>query len=212
MDFFDERAATWDADEERVRRTRAVAQEMRSHLGDRTYHRGLEFGAGTGSLSLLLADRFDEIALVDTSRGMLDVAAGKVAAARPALTARVTTLPLDLTAPGAADRSGLAPVDVVFSLMALHHVRDVDGLLRTFHDLLTPDGLVLVSDLEAEDGSYHAGHEGFDGHDGFDRDDLARRLGSVGFAVLSHRTVFVVRRGDDAREYPLFLAAARRLA
>ena len=210
---FDERAGSWDDDEARAARTRVVAEEMRAALGARTYHRGMDFGAGTGSLSLLLADRFDEVVLVDTSRGMLDVAAGKVAAAGSALTAKVTGLAVDLTEPGTAASSGLAPVDVVYSLMAMHHVPDAEGLLGAFRDLLAPDGLVLLADLEAEDGSYHAAEHDFDGHHGFERAELARALGAAGLTVLSHRTVTVMRRttDDGPRDYPVFLAVARRL-
>ena len=212
MDF-DERAGTWDDDETRAERTRAVAEQMHRALGERTYHRGLDFGAGTGSLSLLLADRFDEVFLVDTSRGMLDVAAGKVAAAGATLTAKATGVTLDLTEPGAAASSGLAPVDVVYSLMALHHVPDVDALLRTFRDLLAPDGLVLLADLEAEDGSYHAADSGFHGHHGFDRAALERSLTAAGLVPMSYRTAGAARRTDregHEREYPVFLAVARR--
>ncbi len=212
MDF-DERAGTWDDDETRTERTRAVAEQMQRALGERTYHRGLDFGAGTGSLSLLLADRFDEVVLVDTSRGMLEVAAGKVAAAGPTLTAKVAGLPLDLTEPGAAAAAGLAPVDVVYSLMALHHVQDVDPLLSTFRDLLAPDGLVLLADLEAEDGSYHAADSGFHGHHGFDRTALERSLTAAGLVPMSYRTVATARRTDHEgreRHYPVFLAVARR--
>jgi 2-polyprenyl-3-methyl-5-hydroxy-6-metoxy-1,4-benzoquinol methylase len=211
---FDGRAATWDADDERARRTAAVAEQMRARLGGRTYRRGLDFGAGTGSLSLLLADRFDEIVLVDTSSGMLAVAAGKVEAAGRALPARITPLVTDLTAAGGA--AGIEPVDVVYSLMALHHVGDVETLLRAFHGLLVPGGLALFADLDAdEDGSYHAHVEGFDGHHGLDRSALARWLGAAGFAVLSQETVVVVHRhGEDGggRDYPVVLTVAQRRA
>ena len=213
MDF-DSAAATWDDDEQRARRTRAIAEEIRARLGDRGHHRGLEFGAGTGTLSLLLADRFDEVVLVDTSAPMLAMAAGKAAAAGPALAARVRTLAVDLLAAD-VDVAEPGSVDVVYSSMALHHVGDVDALLRRFHGLLAPDGLLLGADLARDgDGSYHAHDEAFEGHHGFAPDELVARLSSAGFRTAEITTVFVVRKEDDRgapRDYPVFLAVARRM-
>jgi trans-aconitate methyltransferase len=207
---FDTAAATWDEDEQRAQRARAVAAEIRSRLGDHTYHRALDFGAGTGALSLLLADRFDEILLVDTSAGMLAEAAGKITAAGPALAARIRTLPVDLTGDDPSGWPEAGSVDVVYTSMALHHVPDVPDLLRTLHALLLPGGLLFVADLAADDeGSYHAHEEGFAGHHGFRRNALEAAFTASGFAPAGHTTVFVMRR--DGREYPVFLAVARRL-
>lgn len=211
MDF-DSAAATWDDDQQRALRTRAIADEVRSRLGDRTYRRALDFGAGTGSLSLLLADRFDEVVLVDTSPAMLAVAAGKVAAAAPA--ARFRPLAVDLADPGGRGRPEPGSVDVVYSSMALHHVGDIAALLRAFRELLAPEGLLLVADLvEDEDGGYHAHDEDFDGHHGFRRSVLETELASAGFAPSGFSTVFVVHRDGhgEGRDYPIFLSVSRRL-
>lgn len=209
MDF-DAAAATWDEDEQRTRRTRAIAAEMRSRLGDRTRRRALDFGAGTGALSLLLADRFEEILLVDTSPGMLATAAGKVAAAGPALAARIRPLPVDLTSDDVTGRPEPGSVDVVYTAMALHHVPDPAALLRTFHALLVPDGLLLVADLVAEEASHHpADDDAFGGFHGFRRDELEGLVAAAGFAPAAFTTVFVVRR--DEQDYPVFLAVARRV-
>ena len=213
MDF-DAAAATWDDDEQRTLRTRAIAAEIRSRLGERTYRRGLDFGAGTGALSLLLADRFDEIVLVDTSPGMLAAAAGKIAAAGPALAARLHPLALDLTADDPAGRPEAGSVDVVYSSMALHHVADIGALLRAFHELLAPGGQLLVADLEADDdGSYHAHDDAFDGHHGFRRDDLEAALTAAGYRPAGFSAAFVVRRQVEGaeRQYPVFLATAQRV-
>jgi len=208
---FDAVAAGWDDDEARARRTRDVADAMREVLGNRHRPRALDVGAGTGSLSILLADLFDEIVLVDTSPGMLEVAASKVTAAGSAIGARITTLVADLADPGSA-YAPAAPVDAVYSLMALHHVPDTGALFSALGRLLTPGGLLLVADLAAEDGSFHAHHAAFDGHDGFDRHVLESALRRAGFSPRSHETVHVVRRQIDGvvRDFPVFLAVAAR--
>ena len=213
MDF-DAAAGTWDEDEVRAQRTRAIAEAIRARLGDGTYRRALDFGAGTGSLSLLLADRFDEILLVDTAPGMLAVATTKAAAAGADVATRIRALAVDLTGDDRTAWPDPGSVDVVYSSMALHHVPDVAALLRAFHDLMAPDGLLFLADLDAEDGSYHAHDEAFAGHHGFRRGDLETALSACGFVPAGYATVFVVRRQVDATEhtYPVFLAVARRVA
>ena len=50
--------------------------------------------------------------------------------------------------------------------MVLHHVTDIENIIRKFHNLLNPDGHLAIADLYTEDGSFH-GKE-FTGHKGFD--------------------------------------------
>ncbi len=92
----------------------------------------------------------------------------------------------------------------------LHHVRDVDAILRAFHALLRPGGTLCVSDLDAEDGSFHGA--GFEGHHGFRRDALAASLAAAGFRDARFETVFEIEKPGvaGARRYPVFLAMARR--
>ena len=215
---FDEGAASWDDDPARGERARAVAAAMRRHLvAFRQAHdettglpprRAIDLGAGTGSLSLLLADLFDEIVLVDTSAGMLEVAAAKVAA-DPTLPARFETLRVDLAS---SDTPPIEPVEAAYSLLALHHIDDVGALLRGLHALLMPGGLLLLADLVTEDGSYHRHDADFHGHHGFDRDGLEAALRAAGFEPLTYEIAATTRRRVDdgsERDYPLFLITAR---
>ncbi len=213
-------AAGWDDDPARAERARAVAAAMRRHLvAVRQAHddptglpprRAIDLGAGTGSLSLLLADLFDEIVLVDTSAGMLEVAARKVAA-DPMLRTRIDTLRADLTSTDAAPT--LRPAEAAYSLLALHHIEDVGALLRALHALLVPGGLLLLADLVSEDGSYHRHDPDFHGHHGFDRQDLDAALRAAGFEPSTYEIAATTRRRDESgveRDYPLFLVTARR--
>lgn len=200
---FDERAGSWDLDPEKVERARRVAQSIRAQVGPTEGLEALEFGCGTGLLGLALQPHLARVTLADTSQGMLGVLRGKITAAG---LANVTALELDLTAgPLPPDR-----YDLVVSLMALHHVPDVDGLLVRFHDILRPGGRVCLSDLDPEDGSFHG--PGAQVHTGFDRNDLAARLVQAGFAGVRFTTPFVIERPGPAGpvRYPLFLAVAER--
>ena len=79
--------------------------------------------------------------------------------------------------------TGSAPetkFDLIFILLTLHHIEDVELLLRKFNASLMASGKLVIIDLEKEDGSFHDGP--FHGHLGFGRTDLENMLSSAGFA------------------------------
>jgi ubiquinone/menaquinone biosynthesis C-methylase UbiE len=212
---FDEAAKTWDQEERRLRRADAVAALASLRLGDAAGGRALDLGCGTGLLSFRLRDCFGEIALLDASTGMIEAVRGKIAADDAARRDRGAE-------PGAAmsavcgflgtlgPRLGL--FDAAFSMMALHHIPDTAGTLAELAGVLRPGGLLLVVDLDAEDGSFHRSEPDFDGHKGFDRGELGDMARTAGFEELSFETAWVERKieAETEREYPLFLMTARR--
>jgi hypothetical protein len=95
-------------------------------------------------------------------------------------------------------------------LMALHHVPDVDGILKAFHSTLEPGGVLCISDLDLEDGSFHG--PGVEVHHGFDRAALEGKIRAAGFGPVRFSTPCDVRKeaGGEVRTYPIFLAVAAR--
>ena len=73
MNSFDNRARDWDKDKIRLDRTIAIAAELDNMVQLNTSMKALEYGAGTGSLSFLLKDKFAEIVLMDSSAEMIKV-------------------------------------------------------------------------------------------------------------------------------------------
>lgn len=198
---FDARAATWDEDPAKIERARAVADAIDREAPLSPSMRALEYGAGTGLLSFLLRPRLGEIVLADVSEGMLEVARGKIAAAGDA---SMHAVRLDLL----HDPVPVERYDVVYSLMTLHHVRDTATILRRFHETLAHPGLLLVADLDAEDGSFHG--EGFDGHSGFDRAALREQALAAGFADARFVTAYEMTKETrhGVRTFPIFLMIA----
>jgi 2-polyprenyl-3-methyl-5-hydroxy-6-metoxy-1,4-benzoquinol methylase len=198
---FDAKARTWD-DENRNDRAQKVADAIAAAVPELPRARVLEYGAGTGLLAFALRGRAAHITLADSSREMLAVAREKIAAAGAG---DLAVLPLDLT----VDPPPTQPFDVICSLLVLHHVPDTAALLRTFHGMLPPGGALCISDLDAEDGSFH-GHDAHV-HNGFDRAALGRLLEAAGFRGVRFDTVGQVEKPPrSGRFYPLFLAVARR--
>ncbi len=200
---FDDKAKTWDSDPVKQERAEAVAAAIRQRIPLSSTWRALEYGCGTGLLSFVLYTDLGSIILADASPGMLAVLEAKLAAAQ---IDHLHPLRLDLTCdPLPSDR-----YDLIYSLMTLHHVADIESLLRNFHALLQPGGWLAIADLDQEDGSFHG--VGFTGHHGFDREVLRAQLMAAGFSGVEFSSCYRMKKAtdQDVREYPLFLAVAIR--
>ncbi|MHB1216433.1 MAG: class I SAM-dependent methyltransferase [Thiobacillus sp.] len=200
---FDSKARQWDDNPVFQERGLKIAQAIRQAVPLHPRMRALDYGCGTGLLSFPLKDELGAILMADSSSGMLDVAAEKIAAQG---VTHMTPVKLDLLIdPPPAQR-----FDLIMTAMTLHHVPDTDPILRVFHDLLNPGGYLCIADLDQEDGSFH-GIE-VDVHHGFDRADLGRRAAHAGFVDIRFQTVFSIakERETGTRDYPVFLMTARR--
>jgi SAM-dependent methyltransferase len=203
MNHFDNDAATWDDDPERQERARLVAQCIQTHLLLSPQMTMLEYGCGTGLLSFTLRPYLGRIFLADSSPGMIEVVQRKITASG-AVT--MTPLLLDLE----RDPLPRMRVDLICTLMTLHHVDDIGKILKRFHDMLNAPGWLAAADLDPEDGSFHG--PDFHGHRGFERTWLAAQAGQAGFAGVRLETAASVTRKLEkgVRSYPVFLMTAEK--
>jgi 2-polyprenyl-3-methyl-5-hydroxy-6-metoxy-1,4-benzoquinol methylase len=198
---FDLKAREWDKNQTHIERAAAIAKSIEKIIPLNKRMKALEFGAGTGLLSFLLADRLAEITLMDNSSEMINVAKGKISGQE---IGHMKTVLINLEQ---EDYPG--QFDIIFSQMVMHHVNDVSGVLKKFYGMLNPEGYLAIADLYREDGSFH-GH-GFSGHKGFDPELLAKELGDYGFRNISHSTCFEIEKITDEgteHHFPVFLIVA----
>ena len=196
---FDQVAGTWDADSSRAALARAVADGIGRGVGLTPAMDVLDFGCGTGLLTLALAPHVRHIVGADASVGMLAVLEEKIrsqglTSVRPHLVCEAKPL-------ASAGRFHL-----ITSSMALHHVRDVPALIAEFRTLLHPQGRLALADLDSEDGAFHDADVRDVHHLGFDRAWVRERMFDHGFVDVRDTTAFVHRR--RGREYPVFLMTA----
>ncbi len=199
---FDEEAATWDDapghEERQVAVARAIEQAI--SLDDRM--RALDVGSGTGRLSILLSGRVGSVVVTDPSAGMVQVSKERIEAA--GLADRLRAVRADLTTDSLE-----GAFDVVWSSMAMHHVRDLPGLLSSVAALLVDGGRLAIADLDEDlEGAFHAEKVDFDGHHGFNRQRLAEQLVDVGFGEVGFVDATTVLKGD--REFGVFLCTATK--
>jgi len=200
---FDSKARQWDDNPVFQERGLKIADAVRRAVPLRRDMSALDYGCGTGLLSFPLKEQLGPILMADSSTGMLEVVAEKIAAQG---VANMTPLKLDLLADPAPEQT----FDLIVTSMTLHHVPDTDHILRVFHDLLNPGGYLCIADLDQEDGSFH-GIE-VDVHHGFDRADLGKRAAKAGLVDVQFQTVFSIAKARESgtRDYPVFLMTARR--
>jgi cyclopropane fatty-acyl-phospholipid synthase-like methyltransferase len=198
-EHFDQAAATWDLTERRVALAHAVAEAIAARVPLSQEMAVLDFGCGTGLVTLKLASQVGSINGADTSPGMLRTLAEKAAAQDTP----VRLIPLDTA--GTGDLGG--PYDLIVSSMTLHHVADVPALFRQFTRHLHPGGHVALADLDEEDGSFHDASMAIF-HRGFSREQIQSWLKDAGFQEIHMETATVIQK--EGKDYPVFLASAER--
>jgi tRNA (cmo5U34)-methyltransferase len=197
---FDEIASTWEEEPRRLELARGVGEAIRRQVPLSADLEVLDFGCGTGLLTLSLQPLVGRVTAADASAGMLEELRKKIRARQ---WTNVEAVLLDPKAPLGLDRR----FDLIVSSMALHHVPDLGELFPRFHDLLREGGRIALADLDREDGSFHDDARGVY-HLGFDRDDVVSLLTRAGFDSLAATTATVTRKED--REYPVFLVTGRK--
>lgn len=200
---FDSKARQWDSNPVFIERAEKIAAGIRAAVPLSVTMRALDYGSGSGLLSFPLRETLGHITLSDTSPGMLQVVAEKIAAQG---ISNMTPRQADLSVNGLPDER----FDLIYSSMALHHIPDTGAILSAFHAHLNPGGWLCIADLDAEDGSFHGAE--VDVHHGFDRAALAQQVLKAEFADPAFSTVFEIIKDQPAgpRAYPVFLMVARR--
>lgn len=199
---FDQVAREWDMNKMHTERTNAIASALLKKGLVRPGMTGLEFGSGTGLLSIALKDHFSEITLIDSSAEMVKITIEKleeqgIRHLHPEF--------FDLEHEDYTSRK----FDVVFSQMVLHHTDDIQKIFCKFFELLNPKGVLVIADLYAEDGSFH--DSAFTGHKGFDPAVLAELLSKHGFTEIDFQPCFTIKKPSETsatKEYPVFLLTA----
>jgi ubiquinone/menaquinone biosynthesis C-methylase UbiE len=204
MNHFDEAAAGWDKNADHVRRARNVAKEIKKCVPLSKTWSSLEFGGGTGLLSFMLKSRLGRITLIDTSAEMVKIARRKLLKTK---TRNMTVLKLDLLT-----EVHHSTYDFIYAMMSLHHINDIPKILGIFFSLLAPGGYVCVADLSDEHGSFHAQIPGFGGLHGFEPGRFKKQLAAAGFADITYKTVYTVKRAADNghKKFPLFLMTGKK--
>lgn len=201
---FDTAAATWE-NQPRVKLAEDVSKAMLERLQLTKDMDMIDFGCGTGLVTLTLNTLVRSVTGVDSSKGMLDVLETKI---RDQQINNVRTRCLDLTK---GDELGNC-YHVIVSSMVLHHVEDIRKLLEAFYEALLTGGQIAIADLDEEDGMFHDSHDGVF-HFGLNRERLGKLISDAGFVDVQFMTASQMKKtGTDGREraFDVFLVTGRK--
>jgi 2-polyprenyl-3-methyl-5-hydroxy-6-metoxy-1,4-benzoquinol methylase len=195
---FDAAAAEWDEKPRRIKLALEIADAISAALPLSTTWDAMDFGCGTGLVTLNLAPRLGSIVGIDSSIKMVERLNAKTVE-QGCTNARGECRDLE---------HGELPegrYHLITSAMTMHHIPEIVPLLTALRKLLHPGGRVALADLEAEDGSFHENSTGVF-HHGFSHEQFAQLLSRSGFEDITITTVTKVTKGE--RSYPVFLATA----
>ncbi|MGC0299268.1 class I SAM-dependent methyltransferase [Streptococcus sp. CL6.22] len=152
----------------------------------------LDFGGGTGLLTLPLAKQAKSVTLVDISEKMLEQARLK---AEQQDIKNIQFLEQDLLK---------NPLEQEFDLIVvsrvLHHMPDLDEALSLFHQHLKEDGQLLLADFTKTEANHH----------GFDLAELEKQLIEHGFSSVHSQILYSAEDLFQGNYSELFLTVAQK--
>lgn len=205
IDIFNKKAKDWDNKPNRLVMAEKFAHCIRQSIAKQRLSTAFEYGYGTGNVSLCLQDCFDTIVLADSSIGMIEEAQKKIDAHSiqnfyPKL--------LDLE-----KEDYPYSFDVIYTLMTLHHVKDVSYVISKLSNMLNPGGMLFIGDLVPEDGDFHSFPENQEVHFGFDKIFMQDILLQNNLKISEYKMFHEIERGHTGitKKYKLFFLMALQL-
>ncbi len=202
---FDQAAKTWDSNERRQMLADGVFRAIKDNVPIDKDMRALDFGCGTGLVSLKIQPLVREIVCADSSMGMLEVLQSKI---RASDLDNISTLYL----PEGELSVISGNYDLIFSSMTLHHINNLEELFLKFGELLAENGYLCLADLDSDDGLFHEDNSGVY-HNGFDRSELISLLKKCGFKYLRDLTAVEIEKEIQSgikRKFTIFLIICRK--
>lgn len=199
---FDVAAHTWDQEQYRHDRAKAVADQIRRQITLTPQMKVLEFGCGTGLLGFNLVADVAFLTFADTSAGMLKQVQEKIRASRNTNADTLLMSPEQVDFPQS--------YDCIVSLMTLHHIEHYEAAIRRLIAHVQPNGFLCLSDLDQEDGSFHGNKE--TAHHGIARKHLREIFSACGLSRITESTPYTMRKpvGAHWKEFPIFLMTGQK--
>lgn len=193
-DAFEQMAKKYDT-EERIELAKVTVKEVRPELRNSKSKSLIDYGSGTGLISLELSDLVDSILLVDSSKQMLEVAEAKIAH-RGMTNSEV--LCSDFT-----QETPELKADIVLMSLVLLHIPDAKVILQELFNILNNGGQLIIIDFDKNDKINHPRV-----HNGFSHDGLKKILSEVGFKSIEIKTFYHGNRIFMNQDASMFISSS----
>lgn len=171
---FEQMAKRYDT-EERIELAKVIIKAVSPELQNSKSKSLIDYGSGTGLISLELSDLVDTVLLVDSSEQMLEVAKAKIS--RRGIH-NSSVLYSDFT-----KESPELKADIVLMSLVLLHIPDTQTILQSLYNILNNGGKLIIVDFDKNDKVSHPKV-----HNGFSHEELKARLSEIGFKSIEMKT------------------------
>lgn len=203
QDYFKNKAGDWDSPM-KVEMAKKFLAEMLKNVNLDNEKKVLDYGCGTGLVGIEVAPLVKSVVFLDNSAAMVNVLENKLGKAFEKHEYSSENIKVIM---GDINKYTTKDIDVVFSLMALHHVEDVQAAFEHISaNILKPGGLLVIGDLKEENGSFH-GEEKVP-HNGFNIPNLAQQLEFSEMEVITTTTYNTIQKNGN--EYEQFIIVAKK--
>lgn len=196
QNVFEQMAKRYDT-EDRIELANLIIQEVKPELSDSQSKSLVDYGSGTGLISLELTDLVDSITLVDSSEQMLEVAQAKISQRG---INNATVLYSDFTS-----ETPELKADIVLTSLVLLHIPDTKKILQELYNVLNKDGKLIIIDFDKNDKVDHPKV-----HNGFTHEELKKVLAEVGFTSNEIRTFHHGERIFVKQDASMFISTSMK--
>jgi ubiquinone/menaquinone biosynthesis C-methylase UbiE len=191
---FEQMAKRYDT-EERIELAKVIVKEVRPELRNSKSKSLIDYGSGTGLISLELSDLVDSNLLVDSSKQMLEVAKAKIS--HKGIT-NSKVIYSDFT-----QETPELKADIVLMSLVLLHIPDIKKILQELYNILNNGGKLIIIDFDKNDKINHPKV-----HNGFSHEELKKRLFEVGFQSIEIKTFYQGNRIFMNQDASMFISSS----
>ncbi|PHK48491.1 class I SAM-dependent methyltransferase [Staphylococcus edaphicus] len=198
-DRFEQIAYKYDRPE-RIKLAQIIAQETNQLLNHTSYHSLLDYGGGTGLVTLNIDHHFEQVTLMDASSQMVDIFDTKISLLEKS---SIKTLVGDVFATD--NPLGQSSYDVIVLSLVLLHSGDYKGLLHKLYTHLNPEGMLILVDFDKNEKVHHPKI-----YNGFEHSDILETFADIG---LSQTQAYTFHTGDYIfmnQQASLFIASGSK--
>lgn len=197
-DYFKNKAAEWDSPVKIEMAEKFIEELLKSYTPSRA-DKVMDYGCGTGLVGMELSLIARDVVFLDSSESMIEILKKKLDAQKDW---GRTIIQGEIFAYNQRD------IDIITTLMAFHHIEDIDGVLNHItRNILKSSGVIVIGDLTEEDGSFHNGDPV--PHKGFNTEELAGKLSKAGLEVIKNYTYNTMVKGD--KKFEQFIMIAKKI-
>ncbi len=180
----------------RVKRAQAVSIEIESYIGHGPLE-VMEFGCGTGLISLNLKNKISEGLLVDISYEKIKELEQKL---KDRHISHLQTYTGDIL-----ESDINRQFDVIYSSMVMHHIKDFKSVIKKLVSYLKTNGKLIIVDLLPDNGDFHRSHSEFDGYHGFSINEMVDALKEAGLKEVNGRKFYSSYKPIENKKHPYSL-------